>query len=153
MICRFARFLDMPVDEKVERHLASLKRHLTGDNPKAEARILEEDGVPIGYCVFYWTFATFQAEANMFVEDLFVGGDDRGLGLGVDLLAYLNGRAKVSDSGKIHLCFPADNEKLREYYTNLGFELETDWSYMFYPVKRLLDRKLPRQWAVSETED
>lgn len=144
---RFAKKLGMKVLDDRDNHKQLLFDNLCGENSIAEGRLLEDDGHAVGYCVFYWSFSTFRGVPNLFVEDVFVSGDDRGNQLGELLLGYLSHRAHQKSADKVHLAFPTGNTKLQKYYSDLGFVPDDDWTYLRYPVKRLWEQ-LPDNWLI-----
>ncbi len=58
-----------------------------------------EDGVPIGFALFFHNFSTFVGRKGLYLEDLFVIPEKRGLGYGKALLLYLARLAKERNCG------------------------------------------------------
>src|SRR5580658_8305455 len=65
----------------------SLKDHLFGPDPVAEALIAELDGQDVGFALFFRSFSTFLGKPGIYLEDLFVLTEVRGKGVGQALLA------------------------------------------------------------------
>ena len=55
----------------------------------AEVVFAEEDGVVIGFALFFHNFSTFVGRKGLYLEDLFILPEKRGLGYGKALLKYL----------------------------------------------------------------
>lgn len=117
--------------------LACLSRDL-GDPHRAEIDVLERAlfGVPqlswacvadavdgiAGVVLFAPVFSTVRGGAGVYVSDLWVGGAERGRGLGAALLRSAAETARnLWDAGFIRLSVHDDNERARDFYENLGF--------------------------------
>ena len=72
---------------------AQLTEHLFGPRPLIECLVAERDAGLVGYALFFPTYSSFGTAPTMWLEDLFVLPDERGLGTGRALLAAL---ARVS---------------------------------------------------------
>ena len=56
----------------------SLRKHLFGEQPKAEVLIGECKGEPVSLALFFHNFSTFLGKPGIYLEDLFVMPDVRG---------------------------------------------------------------------------
>ncbi len=74
---------------EVKADRETLARYLFGPRPMAEVLIAEHDGAPIGFALFFHNFSTFEGRPGLYLEDLFVLPEARGLGAGKALLARL----------------------------------------------------------------
>ena len=59
------------------------------EKQKAEVLLAEEDGIPVGFALFFHNFSTFLGRAGIYLEDLFVMPEHRGKGYGKALLRPL----------------------------------------------------------------
>ena len=59
------------------------------ERQKAEVLLAEEDGIPVGFALFFHNFSTFLGRAGIYLEDLFVMPEHRGKGYGKALLRRL----------------------------------------------------------------
>ena len=55
----------------------------------AEVVFAEEDGIIIGFALFFHNFSTFVGRKGLYLEDLFILPEKRGRGYGKALLKYL----------------------------------------------------------------
>jgi GNAT superfamily N-acetyltransferase len=54
-----------------------------------ECLLAEHGGTPVGLCLFFHNYSTWEGRSGLYVEDLFVEEHMRGLGLGRNLLAAM----------------------------------------------------------------
>ena len=66
-----------------------LLREWIFEKQKAEVLLAEEDGIPVGFALFFHNFSTFLGRAGIYLEDLFVMPEHRGKGFGKALLRRL----------------------------------------------------------------
>ena len=57
--------------------------------PRLEGLVAENGGEPVGYALFYPVFGSFRSKWRVWLEDLFVKPEARGLGVGEALMAEL----------------------------------------------------------------
>jgi len=93
-LAEYERMLD-----EVEADEASLARHLFGPNPSAHAIIAEVDGTPIGFALYFYNFSTFVGKPGLYLEDLYVRPDHRGVGAGKTLLLIWWARLWLKTAG------------------------------------------------------
>ena len=73
---------DVVADEATIYHSLFVER-------SAEVVFAEEDGTVVGFALFFHNFSTFVGRKGMYLEDLFVLPEKRGLGFGKALLKYV----------------------------------------------------------------
>jgi hypothetical protein len=59
-------------EEEVEATEASLAASMFGPQAVTEAAILEADGAPAGFAVWFFNYSTWQARNGLYLEDLYV---------------------------------------------------------------------------------
>lgn len=104
-----------------------LRRSLFEKN-QAEVIIAEHQGSPIGFALFFHNFSTFLGKANLYLEDLFVRPDARGLGAGKALLACLGKIAVERDCGRLDWWCLDWNESSIRFYRQMGAVPMSDWT-------------------------
>lgn len=101
---------------------------LFGTPPKAHALIAEIDSVGIGFALYFFNFSTFLGKAGLYLEDLFVKPEVRGVGAGKALLAELARIAVANDCGRMEWSVLDWNTPSIEFYKALGARPMSDWT-------------------------
>lgn len=98
------------------------------DKQKAEVLIGEEDGVPVGFALFFHNFSTFLGRSGIYLEDLFVKPDYRGKGYGKALLQELAHLTVTRGCGRLEWCCLDWNQPSIDFYKSLGAVPMEDWT-------------------------
>lgn len=106
---------------------AQLKAALFGPRPAAEALIVERGGRSVGFALFFTTFSTFLCKPGIYLEDLFVEPEHRGLGIGKALLKALAKLAAQRDCGRLEWRVLDWNQPSIDFYKSLGGQLMPEW--------------------------
>ena len=101
---------------------------LFGTPPKAHALIAELDGEGIGFALYFFNFSTFLGKAGLYLEDLFVKPQVRGIGAGKALLVELARIATANDCGRMEWSVLDWNTPSIEFYKALGARPMSDWT-------------------------
>lgn len=107
---------------------AGLAMQLFGERPRAEVLIAEVDGEPAGFALFFHNFSTFVGKPGLYLEDLFVRPDFRGLGLGKRLMVRLAQIAVERDCGRFEWSVLDWNAPAIEFYRGLGAVGMDEWT-------------------------
>lgn len=107
---------------------ALLERHLFGPRPSAEVLIAERDKQPVGFALFFPTFSTFLGRPGIWLEDLFVIPEARGLGIGKALLAKVAEIAVERGAGRLEWTVLDWNEPAIGFYRKLGALPMNEWT-------------------------
>lgn len=87
-----------------------------------------EDGVPVGFALFFHNFSTFVGRKGLYLEDLFVIPEKRGKGYGKALLLYLAKLAKECNCGRMEWVCLDWNKPSIEFYKSLGAKPMDEWT-------------------------
>ncbi|MCK6453353.1 MAG: GNAT family N-acetyltransferase [Alphaproteobacteria bacterium] len=112
--------------DAVKATAEDLRRHGSGPNPRFETLIVELDGRPAGFALYYHNFSTWTGRPGLFLEDLFVEEWARGHGLGRRLMARCARIAKERGCVRFDLSVLHWN-KTREFYHRLGLRHLEEW--------------------------
>ena len=107
---------------------ATLAAQLFGERPAAEVVIAEVDGQPAGFALFFHNFSTFLGQRGLYLEDLFVRPQFRGLGLGRRLMAHLAKLAVERDCGRFEWSVLDWNTPAIDFYRRLGATGMDEWT-------------------------
>ena len=103
----------------------------------AEVVFAEEDGTVVGFALFFHNFSTFVGRKGMYLEDLFVLPEKRGLGFGKALLKYVARIAVERNCGRMEWICLDWNESALSIYRSIGATPLSDWT-----VQRLDEQAL-----------
>ena len=109
---------------------AVLGEKLFGPRPYAEVLVGEVDGEAQGFALFFHNFSTFEGRPGIYLEDLFVRPEARGLGLGKALLAELARIAVERDCARLEWWVLDWNEPSIGFYQSLGARPMDEWTVM-----------------------
>ena len=116
--------------DAVKASEADLHAVLFAARPVAEAVIAEVDGIAVGMALFFTSFSTWEGKAGLYLEDLFVRPEARGLGAGRALLVHLAGIAVARGYSRFEWQVLDWNEPAIGFYKALGAEMQNEWTKM-----------------------
>lgn len=96
-----------------------LSEALFGNKPTARVVIGDYKGKPAGFALYYFNFSTYRGNRGLYLEDLYVNPDFRGLGLGTKLLSHLADIAIEENCGRMEWSVLDDNEPAINFYKSL----------------------------------
>lgn len=112
---------DVVADEATIRQSLFVER-------SAEVVLAEEEGMVVGFALFFHNFSTFVGRKGMYLEDLFVIPEKRGLGYGKALLKYVAKLAVQRNCGRME-CICLDwNEPSLRIYRSIGAVPMSYWT-------------------------
>lgn len=95
---------------------------------KAEVIFALEDGKEVGFALFFHNFSTFLGKAGIYLEDLFVLSEYRGMGHGKALLSKLAEIACERGCGRLEWSCLDWNKPSIDFYLSLGATPMEDWT-------------------------
>ena len=113
---------------EVQADEAGLAVQLFGTRPAADVLIAEVDGTPAGFALFFHNFSTFLGKPGLYLEDLFVRPQYRGLGLGKRLMARLARVALERGCGRFEWSVLDWNAPAIAFYRTLGAVGMDEWT-------------------------
>ena len=124
---------------EVEASEADLAGHLFGPAPRLFCDIAETDGNPVGFAIWFYSYSTFRGRHGIYLEDLFVVPEARGLGAGKALLRALAQRCEAEGLARLEWAVLNWNQPAIAFYDSLGAGAQTEWT-----VRRLADEALSK---------
>jgi GNAT superfamily N-acetyltransferase len=142
MTVRPARPDDVPVILALVRELAayeragdevlatedSLRDALFADRPAAFCHLAERDGEVVGMALWFLNFSTWLGRHGLYLEDLYVRADRRGLGIGRELLAALATVCVERGYGRLEWWVLDWNTDAHAFYRSIGAEPMDEWT-------------------------
>lgn len=98
------------------------------DKKKAEVIFAIEDGVEVGFALFFHNFSTFLGRSGIYLEDLYVRPEYRGKGYGKALLKKLAQIAVERGCGRLEWWCLNWNKPSIDFYLSLDAEPMKDWT-------------------------
>ena len=112
---------DMIADEELLREWI-FKRN------RAEVIFALEDGVEVGFALFFHNFSTFLGRAGLYLEDLFVKPEYRGRGHGKALICELARITVERGCGRLEWSCLDWNKPSIDFYLSLGAVPMEEWT-------------------------
>ena len=138
---RYARETDLPQILNFIKQLAiyenmlddvvateSLLREWIFEKQKAEVLLAEEDGIPVGFALFFHNFSTFLGRAGIYLEDLFVMPEHRSKGYGKALLRRLAQITMERGCGRLEWSCLDWNKPSIDFYLSLDATPMDQWT-------------------------
>lgn len=122
---------ELAIYEKAEHEAqatpAHIQRTLFAEQPRVFGLICEQDGKPIGFAVYFFNYSTWQGQHGLYLEDLYVTPDARGVGAGKALLQRLAKIAVENDCGRFEWSVLDWNKPSIDFYESLGAKPQSEW--------------------------
>ena len=142
LIIRGANPEDIPVILKLTYELAEyeklsdsiklseemLNKYLFGKRKFAEVLMAEIDGKTVGHALYFYNYSTFAGKPGIYLEDLYVRPEYRGLGIGKSLLKQIISIAKEENCGRVEWSVLDWNEPAIKFYNKLGAVPMDGWT-------------------------
>ena len=125
LLLRFLRLL-AEFDGHPESVIAKpedLERHLFGAVRCCHAVIAEQDGTPVAFATYHFTFSTFSAKPGLWLDDLFVLEEVRGAGVGTAILKRLSSIAVEEGCCRLNWIVNQSNHRGIAFYERIGAEV------------------------------
>lgn len=105
-----------------------LLREWIFEKQKAEVLMAEEEGIPVGFALFFHNFSTFLGRAGIYLEDLFVMPEHRGKGYGKALLRRLAQITMERGCGRLEWACLDWNKPSIDFYLSLDAAPMDQWT-------------------------
>jgi GNAT superfamily N-acetyltransferase len=116
--------------ERISREVIAteeiLRESLFGERPAAEVILAEFAAGPAGFAVYFNNFSTFVGRPGLYVEDLYVRPEYRGVGVGKALLKHCASVARERNLGRVEWAVLEWNPA-RNFYEHFGARALDDW--------------------------
>ncbi len=112
---------------EVKTTVEETREAIFGKDSTVEALICEEDGVAIGYAIYFYNYSTWLGKNGIYLEDLYITESKRGNGAGKKMLKHLAKKALENDYGRLEWVCLDWNTPSREFYESIGAKSLDEW--------------------------
>lgn len=95
---------------------------------KAEVIIAEYEDRPVGFALFFHNYSTFLGRPGIYLEDLYVKEEVRGMGFGTRILTFLAELAIERGCGRLEWACLNWNEPSIKFYKQMGGVPMDEWT-------------------------
>lgn len=116
--------------EKMENEVIATEEKLHEwlfEKQVAQVVFAEEEGVAVGFALFFHNFSTFVGKAGIYLEDLYVLPEHRGKGYGKALFLHLAKTALELGCGRMEWVCLNWNTPSIEFYKSMGAISLDEW--------------------------
>ena len=107
---------------------ADFIRALFGPSPKAHALIVEHEGQPAGFALYFYNFSTFLGRPGIYIEDVFIRPEFRRNGFGRAIFKYLARKALAENCERLEWWVLDWNAPAIDFYRGLGAIAMDEWT-------------------------
>lgn len=117
--------------EKLEPPSPAAQRRILKDvfeRKRVNLFVATRAGAPVGYALYFYTYSSFLARPTLYLEDIFVLEEFRGLGVGKSLFLRCVKEAIKHGCGRMEWSVLTWNSRAIRFYRKLGARRLTEWS-------------------------
>jgi GNAT superfamily N-acetyltransferase len=134
---------DLAIYEKAEQEVktdaAGIRASLFAEGSSAHGLICEYQGQAIGYAVYFFNYSTWLGKHGLYLEDLYIDPNQRGIGAGKALLRHLAQLALSKGCGRFEWSVLDWNSPAIEFYESFGARPQDEWTIYRLTGQALLD--------------
>ncbi|HAP27205.1 MAG TPA: GNAT family N-acetyltransferase [Achromobacter sp.] len=104
-----------------------VERTLFAEGSPARALMCLLEGKAIGYAVYFYSYSTWLGKNGIYLEDLYVTPEHRGIGAGRDLLRHLAREAVANGCGRLEWSVLDWNQPAIDFYQSIGALPQDEW--------------------------
>lgn len=129
LILRFVKSLASyeKAEHEVIAEVKDIRESIFGDMSTVKGLICTVDSQPIGFAIYFYNYSTWQGKKGLYLEDLYVTPEHRGIGAGKELLKFLAKKAVVEGCGRFEWSVLDWNESAIKFYQSIGAIPKTEW--------------------------
>ena len=129
--------------ERLRPPSGEAKKRLARDvkNGRLKLLVAENQTKLVGYALYFFTYSSFLAKPTLYLEDIFVLEESRGMGAGFALFRRCVGEAVRTHCGRMEWSVLSWNKPAIGFYERIGAKRRSDWIVYRLDAKGL--RKVP----------
>lgn len=112
--------------DKVVSSAQDFLKHGFSEPPAFHALIAEQQGRPVGFSLYFYSFSTWLGALGVYLQDLFVDESMRRSGLGARLVSETVKRAQSRGANHLRLSVHHTNVDAQAFYRQLGLRVRDD---------------------------
>jgi GNAT superfamily N-acetyltransferase len=125
MIVELAIYEKAP--QEVKTNVEEICATLFGEGSKTEALVCEVAGKVVGYAVFFTSYSTWLGRNGIYMEDLYVSPESRGVGAGKGMLQQIAQLAVERNCGRLEWSVLDWNQPAIDFYLSIGAKPQDEW--------------------------
>lgn len=114
------------LEHKISSSAKDFLYHGFEESRAFEALIAEQDGKPVGLCLFFYTFSSWRGKLGVYIQDLYVDESQRGTGLGRRLVVETVRCGKQQGADHLRLSVDSENVGAHAFYEHIGMSRRDD---------------------------
>ena len=122
---------ELAIYEKAEHEVvtseADIEKSIFSDSSTVYANMAFLDNKPVGFSVYFYNYSTWLGKNGLYLEDLYVSSNHRGLGVGKALLKHLAKTAVKNDCGRFEWSVLDWNTPAIDFYNSIGAKPQDEW--------------------------
>ncbi|WP_424948428.1 N-acetyltransferase family protein [Candidatus Spongiihabitans sp.] len=107
--------------------VVDIKNSLFCGDSTTSAVICSKGHEPIGYAVYFFNYSTWLGKPGLYLEDLYVSPEHRGIGAGTAMLKHLAKIALSKNCGRFEWSVLDWNESAIKFYQSIGAKSQQEW--------------------------
>ncbi|AXH09335.1 GNAT family N-acetyltransferase [Malaciobacter halophilus] len=114
-------------EHEVKTDVETIKKSVFGNNSVTSVILCEYKNEPIGMALYFFNYSTWLGKNGIYLEDLYVTPQYRGIGAGKALLKRLAQIAVENDCGRVEWQVLDWNKPSIDFYDSIGAKGQTEW--------------------------
>lgn len=112
---------------EVSASVSDIESSIFSDNSRVHALICEYATQPIGFAVYFYNYSTWLGKQGIYLEDLYISPEHRGMGAGTALLRHLARKAVDENCGRFEWSVLDWNTPAINFYQSIGAKPKSEW--------------------------
>jgi len=114
-------------ENEVTATVSDIEASIFGPSATVESILCYRGGNPVGLAVYFYNYSTWLGRNGLYLEDLYVSPQHRGVGVGKALLKYLARKAISKNCGRFEWSVLDWNEPAIKFYESIGARPKSEW--------------------------
>ena len=112
---------------EVKSSIEDVRASLFCEGCTAHALIAERNQIAVGMAVYFFNYSTWLGKNGLYLEDLYVSSEHRGLGVGKILMSHLAALAIQRDCHRMEWSVLDWNQPAIDVYDSIGAKPQNEW--------------------------